>query len=1266
MRLSRIFLIAVVSVSGFLAPNYAAAYLTWADMHPCGGTPPPASPISVVARTYDYIQLYSEPSNWNAILRDGMDLGYFANDIHEGERAPYTTYTYKLVVKDLNPASPTYGNILSSSNAVSVTTLSANSTPTPTDPEIELPVGAVGKSYTFYTTVYPHPDGQQVKARFDWGDGATSDTECFTPATGGTVVNRSHTWSAVGNYGVKTAEVDSVGRWSSWSQALGYGGTGAISIGRADDVTPPTTPGNFSATAIAVSPTRIDLKWDFSTDNYFVKGYRIYRNGVLLKDLDSSHKYYLSDTAWYYSDYGLPPSTQYTYKVDAIDSSGNISTQSLPAVATTYASADTVAPTVPTGLLRNYGNLLGVSIDWDAASDNISVAGYKIYRNGTPIGQSMSYWSPSTDPRGSSEYKMVTSNPPTTYLDEGPVGGFLAGTTYEYKVAAYDAAGNTSAQSLPVTGLGGTAGGPPPIPSTPTPTSSSGVTGTTYTFSSKLYPDPDGDQVKPIFDWGDGDSDGSLDFITPVSAGTTVSASHIWAASGTYNIKVYAVDTTVSASAWSSPATITITVGVADATAPTAPTSLLATAVSPSQINLSWNASTDAVGVTGYKIYRNGATTPLATVTITSYSDTGLSADTSYSYTVKATDAAGNLSLSSASGSARTSATLIAADTQAPSTPTGLVATKNVYNEVDLSWTASTDSVGVAGYYIFRRLNAMWSKIGQSIGRTYADLTVTPSTTYSFAIKAYDAAGNISGTSTALSLNTPAASIMSTTTNITADTIPNPPSNLRVSGTPTLSMIPLAWSDNSLNEENWVLERRRSGDANPWSLVSSIAAANTTSYTDTSVTSGTSYDYRLAACRFGSGCSVYAYVFKVVTPSDTTKVILATNPSTTTLTTTNTIEEPLTQPFKPYILLSGDAVVHVPYRGTYSEAGAKGYLVLGGAAVTPKRLLGGLDATKPGSYTVTYQLLNFSGSIVASQTRTVVVDPPPVETIATTEQYIAYCDDPRHESECETYANQKIVTTETTVSTSAVTQAEFIGVSVAEVFRDNPLSTPVTDAKQLNTVCSQVEYVDTCTKSLVGQGVLSEKEAESQVKQVLREAEEVTKIFTERVGARAFEDTDQDGVTNYDEVNIYKTDSKKADTNGDGTKDGEQLLRGEDPLAKKDAPPQATSTAPVVTIAAGKVAYEDPRFSGNVKKEIFVAPTIKTEPILPTGGGADNNTGQSEDHTSGPRTSEQFRDNLYFLGADRGHYKDRCRRHVDIHARRGISRRHSRNIQRDH
>ena len=81
-----------------------------------------------------------------------------------------------------------------------------------------------------------------------------------------------------------------------------------------------------------------------------------------------------------------------------------------------------------------------------------------------------------------------------------------------------------------------------------------------------------------------------------------------------------------------------------DATPPTPPSTCSARAVSPTQVDLSWTASTDNVGVTGYQVFRDGALLATTTGTGTGYSDTTASPSTTHSYQVRALDAANNLS----------------------------------------------------------------------------------------------------------------------------------------------------------------------------------------------------------------------------------------------------------------------------------------------------------------------------------------------------------------------------------------------------------------------------------------------------------------------------------------------------------------------------------------------------------------------------------------------------------------------------------------------
>jgi chitodextrinase len=156
-----------------------------------------------------------------------------------------------------------------------------------------------------------------------------------------------------------------------------------------------------------------------------------------------------------------------------------------------------------------------------------------------------------------------------------------------------------------------------------------------------------------------------------------------------------------------------------DTTPPSTPANLTATATAPSQINLSWSASTDNVGVTGYQVERcPGAScanfTLVTTVPGTSYADTGLSAATTYRYRVRATDAAGNLSAYSNIATATTQAS---PDSTPPSVPTGLTGAGVSISQINLSWTASTDNVGVTGYKIFRN----GTQVGTSSTTSFQD-----------------------------------------------------------------------------------------------------------------------------------------------------------------------------------------------------------------------------------------------------------------------------------------------------------------------------------------------------------------------------------------------------------------------------------------------------------------------------------------------------------------------------------------------------------------
>src|SRR5277367_2737467 len=311
-------------------------------------------------------------------------------------------------------------------------------------------------------------------------------------------------------------------------------------------------------------------------------------------------------------------------------------------------------------------------------------------------------------------------------------------------------------------------------------------------------------------------------------------------ASASYSYRVRASDAAGNNSAYSNVFSAT-TPASTDTTPPTAPTNLTATAVSAAQINLSWTASMDNVGVTGYKLERcSGAActnfVQIATPSTSTFNDTALTAATSYSYRVRANDAAGNNSGYSNVGLATTPA---AADTTPPSAPTNLTATAVSAAQINLSWTTSTDNVGVTGYKVERCSGAACAnfvQIAAPTGTTFNDTGGTASTSYSYRVRANDAAGNNSGYSNTASATTPAA----------ADTTPpTAPTNLTATAAST-AQINLAWTASTDNVGVTEYKVERCSGAACANFVQ-IATPTATTFNDTGLTASTSYSYRVRA-----------------------------------------------------------------------------------------------------------------------------------------------------------------------------------------------------------------------------------------------------------------------------------------------------------------------------------------------------------------------------------------------------------------------------------
>jgi chitodextrinase len=181
--------------------------------------------------------------------------------------------------------------------------------------------------------------------------------------------------------------------------------------------------------------------------------------------------------------------------------------------------------------------------------------------------------------------------------------------------------------------------------------------------------------------------------------------------------------------------------GAPDTTVPSTPGGLVAAMNGATASRLTWTASNDNVGVTGYEVRRDGVL--LGTVAGSPYNDAGpLVAGATYGYTVVAVDAAGNHS-----GAASASLVVPNPDLVAPTAPTNLRVASTTKQKVTLAWNASTDAVGVTGYRVYR--NGVLATTTTSL--SYADGRQR-SKGATYYVVAFDKAGNVSLPSNSLTV----------------------------------------------------------------------------------------------------------------------------------------------------------------------------------------------------------------------------------------------------------------------------------------------------------------------------------------------------------------------------------------------------------------------------------------------------------------------------------------------------------------------------------
>jgi chitodextrinase len=427
---------------------------------------------------------------------------------------------------------------------------------------------------------------------------------------------------------------------------------------------------------------------------------------------------------------------------------------------------DTEPPTAPTNLAITGQTATSVNLAWNASTDNIGIQGYEVYNGTTLIGS-------------------------TTGLTYS-VSALNAGTNYTFTVKAKDTAGNLSVASNAVSLT------TPNVLSIANPgfeiTTPSGTKLVPVNWNSALWT-----RTTPV-DTGvttiEANSGTNALYVSAVDAGAagwvsktmtidnnmqikaTVkvkkSADYVgndawvffsYAKNGSFLGTMVAPSVALSSSEWRE---ISVTVNTAnlpagtnnlqlnlatlrggsvsqqgtlyyddatielipDTVAPSAPTNLHAVSQTAGSVDLAWNASTDNIGVTGYNVYKDAVL--VGTVTGLTFTASGLIAANSYTFTVKAVDAAGNVSTASQA--------YVTNDTQAPTVPTNLATSDIKMKSVTLTWDPSTDNGGVTGYEIFDGTK----QVATVTEVTYTVTGLEAYSGYTFTVKARDGSGNLS------------------------------------------------------------------------------------------------------------------------------------------------------------------------------------------------------------------------------------------------------------------------------------------------------------------------------------------------------------------------------------------------------------------------------------------------------------------------------------------------------------------------------------------
>ncbi len=280
---------------------------------------------------------------------------------------------------------------------------------------------------------------------------------------------------------------------------------------------------------------------------------------------------------------------------------------------------------------------------------------------------------------------------------------------------------------------------------------------------------------------------------------------------------------------------------------PAAPGNLVATAVSSSQINLSWTDNSD--NETGFMIERcqeagcnNFAQIATVGENITTYSNSNLLGNTTYTYRVRAYNSGGNSGYSNP-------ASATTPFPPSPAAPGNLVATAVSSSQINLSWTDNSDNE--TGFMIERcAATCSYISLGSNV-TSYSDTGLTENTTYTYRVKASNSGGDSAYSNSA------------TATTLTAS-LPSAPSNLTAISVSKTQII-LSWADNSSDETGFKIERCQGLGCTNFAQIATVGP-NVTTYKNARLRKSTAYTYRVRSYN-SNGNSAYSNTASVQTPT---------------------------------------------------------------------------------------------------------------------------------------------------------------------------------------------------------------------------------------------------------------------------------------------------------------------------------------------------------------------------------------------------------------